>query len=303
MKGKNQKGLFQVGKFRFENEQVERWVDVNLGGNVEYDYETKKTGITPLNPNEALITFEFRLELLPNTGRVTFSGDCLLISPRLKILIMVLKAKKDSEMRRRNQAFMIALNKLLSRRCLDHAKKIGEKEGVHFHGYEYALQQFGMDKISFNNSEKKILSLKGDSLVPKQQKRIKNLAAGFKEFIYYNEKVIPGVNSGKNIEKANFDVNSKTIKPKILSKKSLLIQYHFTMKISPEIGFIEFDGQFIMDSIKNEVGYLLRHEKNKLAKVLRNVIAKEGIKHSEKLGNQYRIGFSAETVLKNLGIK
>ena len=303
IEGKNQKGLFQVGKFRFENEKIEAWVDINLGGNMDYDYKTEKTGITPLNPNEALLSFEFKLELLPNTGKITFSGDCLLISPRVKILIMILKAKKDSVIRNKNQAFMIALNKLLARRCLDHAKIIGEKEGVHFHNYEDALHQFGLDKISFNNPEKKILSLKGDSLVPKQQKRIKILAAGFKEFIYYNEKVIPGVNIGLNIQDAHFEVNSKTIKPKILSKKRLLIQYHFTMKISPKIGLIEFDGQFVMDSFKNEVGYLLKNEKEKLTKALRNVIAKEGIKHSEKLGQKYRIGFSAEIVLKKLGIK
>jgi hypothetical protein len=139
-------------------------------------------------------------------------------------------------------------------------------------------------------------------LVPQQNLNIKNFA-GFKEFIYHNERVIPGDKNGKNIENAKFDVKSKLYKPKILSKMSLLIQYHFKMKISPNVGIIEFDGQFVMDSFKKEVGYTVRHEKDKLTKVLQNVIAKAGIKHSEKLGKKYRIGFSAETVLKQLGIK
>jgi len=302
MEGKNQKGLFSVGKFRFENEQVEKWVDINLGGSVDYDYEVKMRGITPLNPTEGLLKFTFQIELLPDKGKISFNGDCYLFSNNLKALIMVLKGDENSIIRKKNQMFMKALTKLLLRRCLDHAKNIGEKEGVHFPSYEYALQQFGIDKISFNNTEKKILSLKGDSLVPKQQEEIKNFA-GFKDFIYYNEKVIPGDNIGKNQENADFDVNSKIYKPKILSKMSIVIQYHFTMKISPEIGFIEFDGQFIMDSFNNEVGYLVKHEKDKLTKVLQNVIAKAGIKHSEKIGKKYRIGFSSKTVLKNLGIK
>jgi len=84
---------------------------------------------------------------------------------------------------------------------------------------------------------------------------------------------------------------------------SLLVQYHFIMKISPDIGRLEFDGQFILDSFKNEIGYLLKNEQNKLKKVLQNVIAKDGIIHSEKIGKKYRIGFSSDKVLKNLGLK
>lgn len=168
MEGKRLKGFFQLGKFRFENEHIEKWVDINLMGRMEYDYEVRKTNIILLNPNEALLKFEFRLELLPNTAGITFGGDCLLISPKVKIFILILKAKKNSKIRNKNQLFMKALNKLILRRCLDYAKRIGEKEGIQFHDYEYTLQLFGIDKIDFNNPKKKVLFLKGDSLVPKE---------------------------------------------------------------------------------------------------------------------------------------
>lgn len=165
MEGKNQKGLFAVGKFRFENEHVEKWVDINLGGNVDYDYNVEMTGITPLNTTEGLLKFTFQIELLPDKGKVSFNGDCYLFSNNLKALIMVLKADENSIIRKKNQAFMRALNKLLLRRCLDHAKSIGEKEGVHFPSYEYALQQFGIDKISFSKGKKDLLKLKNNKLV------------------------------------------------------------------------------------------------------------------------------------------
>ncbi|KKL49637.1 hypothetical protein LCGC14_2313550, partial [marine sediment metagenome] len=164
---KNQKGLFAVRKFRFENEQVENWVNLGSSINTDYEYELKPTGIIPLNPTEGLLKFIFQIELLPDKGKISFNGDCYLFSNNLKALIMVLKADENSIIKKKNQAFMKALNKLLLRRCLDHAKKIGEKEGVHFPSYESILQQWGIEHISFNNTEKKILSLKGDSLVSK----------------------------------------------------------------------------------------------------------------------------------------
>lgn len=169
MEKKEKKALFQVGKFRFENEHIEKWVDIKVVRYLECVFEIKKTNITPLNPKEALLSFNFNLELLPNTARITFKGDCLLISPKVKILILILKAKKNSKIRNRNQPFMKALNKLLLRRCMDHAKEIGEKKGIRFENYENILQDFGIDKISFNNPKKKTFSLKGDSLVPKQK--------------------------------------------------------------------------------------------------------------------------------------
>lgn len=162
------KGFFQLGKFRFVNEQIEKWVDINVMGYVECVYEIKKTNLTPLNPKKALLTFEFKLEILPNTAKITFIGDCLLISPKMPILLRILKAKKGSLIRNKNQLFLKALNKLLLRRCMDYAKKIGDKEGIRFQDYEKILQEFGIDQISFDNPKKKVLTLKGDSLVPKE---------------------------------------------------------------------------------------------------------------------------------------
>ena len=80
---------------------------------------------------------------------------------------MVLKADENSIIRKKNQAFMKALNKLLLRRCLDYSKEIGEIEGIHFPSYEYALQQLGIDKISFKKEKKDVMKLKNNKLVPK----------------------------------------------------------------------------------------------------------------------------------------
>lgn len=185
---------------------------------------------------------------------------------------------------------------------MNYSKEIGEKKGVHFHSYELVLKEEGLEHISFNREEKKTLSLKDNKLVPKHNGfNIENFG-GFKEFIFYNEKVIPGNSSGKNIANAKFEVNSKLYKPKILSKNSLLIKYHFIMNISPDIGLIEFDGQFIMDSFKKEMGSLIKYQQKKLKKVLQNIIAKAGIIHAEKIAKKYRIGFDANTALKELGL-
>ena len=304
-KGKYRKGLFNVSNFRFENEKVEKWVNLGVAISTDYDFRIKKTGFAPHSQHEGLLSFEFELELLPDIGKITFNGDCIFFSPLLETCIMIIKADKKSVLRKKNKVFMIALNNLLRRRCLDHAKEIGEKEGLHFDNYDLFLEELGLEHIIFKKGvdQQQILHLEGDKLKPSQNLfDIKNFA-GFKEFIYYNEKIIPGKNSCKNIDNGNFDVKSDLYKPKILSKMSLLVQYHFIMKISPDIGKIEFDGQFILDSFKNEIGYLLKNEQNKLKKVLQNVIAKDGIIHSEKIAKKYGIGFSAAKVLKNLGLK
>lgn len=164
------------------------------------------------------------------------------------------------------------------------------------------LKEEGLEHISFNKEEKKILSLKEGKLVSTQNGfNIENFA-GFKEFIYYNEKVIPGNNSGKNIADAKFEVNSKLYKPKILSKNSLLIKYHFIMNISPDIGLIEFDGQFIMGSFKEEMGDLIKYQQKKLIKVFQKIIGKAGVVHAQKIAKKYRIGFDTNIALKELGL-
>lgn len=39
LEGKNIKGLFNVSKFRFENEKVEMWVNLGSSINTEYSFE------------------------------------------------------------------------------------------------------------------------------------------------------------------------------------------------------------------------------------------------------------------------
>ena len=142
--GEEKRELFGIGKFRFENEQVNRWVE--LGGNIEYRYETRKTGITLLNQTEGLLSFTFHLEVNPE-GEVKFSGDCMLFSPILKYLIQILKAKKDTEIRTKNQEFITALNKVLLKRCLDRSKEICEKEEFNLVGLETLICELGLENI------------------------------------------------------------------------------------------------------------------------------------------------------------
>lgn len=160
-------------------------------------------------------------------------------------------------------------------------------------------------KIEWEDSEIEHLpkiDIKPKKSIKRGKPKIKNFA-GFKEFTYYNEKVIPEKNSGKNIPNAHFEVNSNLYKPKTLSKISLLVQYHYIMKISPAIGIIEFDGQFIMDSFKKKVGDLVKYQKKDLIRIFQNIIAKTGTKYAEKIAEKYRIEFDANTVLKRLGFK
>lgn len=291
----------RVKHFRFENEKITPWVNQSKG-NVEYSHYLETPGITPNNKLEGLLSFNFRLEILPDIGEISFSGDCILESSNLKTIIMVLKSPENSKLKIKNRPILEVINKLLLRRLLDHSKEIGEKEGIRFHSYELVLKNLGLEHISFKKDrEPQILTLQENKLIPKQNRhQIKNFA-GFKDFIFTNKKIIPGENMGKMMDNAIFEVNSKLYKPRLLSKMSLLIKYHYTMKISPDIGTIEFDGQFKMDSFKNEIKHLLKHENKDLVEALQNVIAKAGTIHAEKIGKEYRIYFSAQTVLRNLG--
>jgi len=164
-KSREKKGLFNIRKFRFDNEQINSWV--NTGGNIEYYYEVKKTNILPLNQNEGLLSFTFRLEVNP-IGEIKFNGDCVLTSPILKNHIQILMAKKDSEIRKRNQSFMKILNKFLLARCLAHSKKTSEKEGFNLIGFDTLLSKLGLENISFKDQDNKILELKGDKLIEKK---------------------------------------------------------------------------------------------------------------------------------------
>lgn len=184
------------------------------------------------------------LELLPDIGKITFNGDCILYSSLLKVCIMILNADKNSVVREKNKVFIVSLNNLLRRRCLDYAKEIGEKEGIHFDKYDLFLQQLGLEHITFKKGteQKQVLQLEGDKLKPKRELLDIKSFTEIKEPIYYNEKIIPGRHSGRSYDNATFNINSTLKQLKILSKMSLLVQYHFIMKISPDVGIIEFDG-------------------------------------------------------------
>lgn len=58
-----------------------------------------------------------------------------------------------------------------------------------------------------------------------------------------------------------------------------------------------------MDSLKNEVGYLVENEADKLKGFLQNIVTKVGIIHAEKIAKKYQMVFSADSVLKNIGLK
>lgn len=297
MEGMNKDTGLQVGKFVFSNIKIERWMDTK-SNNVEYHFERKLLSITLINPREALLRFEFFIEVDP-IGKISFQGECILFSPTIKSIVMILKANQDSQLRRNNQQLITTLNKLLLARCFEEAKKIGEQEGIIFHGYETMLNQLGVENISYKKGENPFLYLQDDKLVLKKEKNIKNFA-GFKDFKFRNEKISLGINAGNHVEDAQFDVNSRLIKPKILSQKKLRIQYKFRMKISPDVAELEFEGQFIMDSFVNDVGYLLKHQKKKLDEVLQGTILKEGIKHSSDIAKKNGVNFSPGTVLKKI---
>lgn len=157
MEGESKKVRWAVGKFRFEDEHVEKWVKIGSSINTEYSYNLETPIIVPLNPTEGLLKFTFQLELLPDKGKISFNGDCYLFSSILKPLIMVLSSDKNSIIRKKNKAFLDLLKKFLLKRCLDHAKRIGEKDGIHFNSYKFVLQHYGIEHISFDNKEKKII--------------------------------------------------------------------------------------------------------------------------------------------------
>lgn len=302
---KSKQGFFKVDKFRFENEKVEQWVNLGSAVNTEYESEIKKTGITPLNQSEALLRFDFRLELLPDIGKITFNGDCILTTSSLRNTIIILKAKEDSIIRKKNKAFMTYLNNLLRKNCFEYAKELGEKEGMHFDKWDLFLQELGLDKYHLEKGpgQKKVPSKEKKRItLPKGALKIKKYTE-FKEFVYYNEQVIPGKNSGKNLKNAEFYIKGDFHEPKILSKMRLYVPFHFRMKIIPEGGTIEFDGQFVMESNNKKIGYLLDNEVENLKILLQHIIAKSGISYAEKIGKNYRIGFSSEIIFKKLGLK
>lgn len=300
MEGMNKNTGIQIGKFIFSNIKTEKWMDTR-SNDVEYHFERKITGITPINPGEALLRFEFFVKIEP-IGKISFQGECILFSPSIKPIVMILNAKENSPLRKNNKQLVKVLYKLLLSRCFKEAKKIGELEGINFHNYDMMRNKLGLENISFKKGKKPSLKLQKNKLVQKNSKIAKNFA-GFKDFKFRNEKISLGFNAGNHFNNAHFEVNSKLIKPRIITHEKLKIQYKFMMKIHPEVAEIEFEGQFIMDSFVNDVGYLLKNQKNKLVNVLQDVILNEGVRYSSEIGKKNGVIFSPDLALKNIKSK
>lgn len=166
--------LFLVKDFKFENEVILPQVDNRTRRRVGYDYTMDPTNILILNNMEGLLHFTFKLKMLPNICQIKFEGDCILYTRHIKTMVLILKSKENTELRIKNKPLIKALSKLLSRRCLDYAKEIGEKENIRFPNYERILERFGMDKITFKNLTSKdvdtrpILKLMKDKLIEKE---------------------------------------------------------------------------------------------------------------------------------------
>lgn len=133
---------------------------------------------------------------------------------------------------------------------------------------------------------------------------IKDVEFESKDFIYSNEKVIcrRNCNNG-SITNARYEVDSKFLyNPRILSETSMLIGFYFKMQISPEIAFIEFDGQCIIDSLNHYIRYVLRDCKKEIKDYSENIVTINGIRYASIIAKKYKIGIPSEIILKNLGL-
>ena len=133
---------------------------------------------------------------------------------------------------------------------------------------------------------------------------IKDIEFESKEFIYSNEKVIcrKNCNNG-SIMDARYEIDSKFLyNPRILSETSMLIGFYFKMQISPEIAFIEFDGQCIINSINHYIKYVLRACKKEINDYTENIVVINGIRYASIIAKKYKIGIPSEEILKNLGL-
>ena len=131
---------------------------------------------------------------------------------------------------------------------------------------------------------------------------IKDIKFESKEFVYSNEKVICGRNCDDgSIINAEYKVNSKFLyNPRILSEISMLIGFYFKMRISPEIAFIEFDGQCIINSINHHIKYILKAHKNEINDYTESIVIINGIRYASIIAKKYKIGIPSEEILKNL---
>lgn len=124
-----------------------------------------------------------------------------------------------------------------------------------------------------------------------------------KDFIYSNEKVIcrRNCNDG-SITNAVYEVDSKFLyNPRILSETSMLIGFYFKMQISPEIAFIQFNGQCIISSINHYIKYVLKKHQKEIKDYTENIVTINGIRYTSIIAKKYKIGIPSETILKNLG--
>ena len=132
---------------------------------------------------------------------------------------------------------------------------------------------------------------------------IKDIKFESKEFIYSNEKVIcrKNCNDG-SIKDARYEVDSKFLyNPRILSEMSILIGFYFKMQISPEIAFIEFDGQCIINSVNHYIKYVLKMHQKEIKDYTENIVIINGIKYASIIAKKYKIGIPSEKILRNLG--
>lgn len=138
---------FRVKNFNFSDEKITNWVDSRVTKQVEYEHDLRTTIFTPINPTEGLLKLNFKLQILPDIGEVKFNGVCIVESSFMKEIIHIMKTKG-------NKPFYDALNKLLLRRCFDHSKLIGEKNGMHFHSFDIVLRKYELDKVHFKYHDK-----------------------------------------------------------------------------------------------------------------------------------------------------
>ncbi len=141
--------FIRLKNFVFINPKVNVWMD-NPKPNVEYNYTLQTKNLVYLNSKEAFGFFDFKLEILPDVGKIEFSGRCTLEFPFITQLMMVLRMDVPEEVKQKNKPARDIFKKLVLRRCMDYSKDIGEKAGMIFHSYENFLEQTGLDKIQYH---------------------------------------------------------------------------------------------------------------------------------------------------------
>ncbi len=130
--------------------------------------------------------------------------------------------------------------------------------------------------------------------------------AKVKNFKFFKETFFRGSNKIESKwKKIAFTHHIESIKSELINNQERKFHFHFTLEMKPDLGEINFDGEFILESPEqNKISFFLQNAPQALSQFYTPFILKNSYNNSEKIGKKEGLPFPpAKDILRRFGIK